>query len=63
PVGKSTYNRQITFHFVDDDKTGLFWEAVSESNYNPKAKPEQREAQMKAIVTKVLSKYPPGGNK
>lgn len=59
PVGQSEVNRQIIFDFVDDKKSGLFWQAVSESSYNPNAKPEQREEQLLEIVTKVLSKYPP----
>lgn len=59
PVGQADVNRQIIFDFVDDSKSGLFWQAVSESSYNPNAKPEQRETQLQAIVEKVLSKYPP----
>lgn len=59
PVGQANMNRQIVFDFVDDTKTGLFWQAVSESSYDPKATPEKREAQLQAIVEKVLSKYPP----
>lgn len=59
PMGQADVNRQIIFDFIDDSKTGLFWQAVSESNYNPNAKPEQREAQLQKIVTKVLSQYPP----
>ncbi|MEZ4792660.1 MAG: DUF4136 domain-containing protein [Gelidibacter sp.] len=59
PVGQSNMNRQIIFDFVDDSKSGLFWQAVSESSYNPKSTPEQREAQLQSIVEKVLSKYPP----
>lgn len=59
PVGQADVNRQIIFDFVDDSKSGLFWQAVSESSYNPNTKPEQREAQLQAIVEKVLSKYPP----
>lgn len=59
PVGQSNINRQITLDFVDENKNGLFWQAVSESSYNPNANPEQREKQMQAIVEKVLSKYPP----
>lgn len=59
PVGQANVNRQIIFDFVDDSKSGLFWQAVSESSYNPKAKPEEREAQLKKIVEKVLSQYPP----
>ena len=59
PVGQADVNRQIIFDFIDDTKSGLFWQAVSETSYNPNAKPEKREAQMQAIVEKVLSKYPP----
>jgi hypothetical protein len=59
PVGQANVNRQIIFDFVDDSKSGLFWQAVSESSYNPKATPEKREAQLQAIVEKVLSGYPP----
>ncbi len=59
PMGQADVNRQIIFDFVDDRKTGLFWQAVSESSYNPNAKPEQRQAQLQKIVTKVLSGYPP----
>lgn len=59
PVGQAKVNRQIVIEFVDDSKTGLFWQAKSESNLNPKAKPEKREAKMKAIVDKILAQYPP----
>ena len=59
PVGQSNINRQIIIDFVDENKTGLFWQAVSESSYKPNANPEQREKQMHAIVEKVLSNYPP----
>jgi hypothetical protein len=59
PVGQSDVNRQITFEFVDKDGIGLFWQAISESSYNPKASPEKREAKLNAIVKKVLTKYPP----
>jgi len=59
PVGQPDINREIIFDFVDDSKTGLFWQAVSASGYSPKATPEAREAQFQKIVTKVLAKYPP----
>jgi len=58
PVGQSGLNRQLVFDFVDND-TGLFWQAVAESSYNPNASPEKREANLRAIVTKVLAGYPP----
>lgn len=59
PVGQANVSRQIIFDFVDDTKSGLFWQAVSESSYSPKASPEKREAQLQTIVEKVLSAYPP----
>lgn len=60
PVGQNNYNRQILFEFIDEDnKTGLFWQAVADSNYSPNATPEKREALFRTIVTKVLEKFPP----
>ena len=59
PVGQANVNRQIIFDFVDDSKSGLFWQAISDSSYNPNANPQQREAQLQKIVEKVLSGYPP----
>lgn len=59
PVGQSTVNKQIKVEFVDDSKTGLFWQAVSESGFKPNEKPEKREARFKAIVAKMLDGYPP----
>lgn len=61
PVGQAKVNREIIIEFVDDSKTGLFWQAKSESAYNPKAKPQQREAKLKAIVDKIMTQYPPKG--
>jgi hypothetical protein len=62
PVGQNKLNRQIVFEFVDENKTGLFWQAVSESSYNPNASPEKREALFKTIITKVLEGFPPEVN-
>ncbi len=59
PMGQTAVNRQIVFDFIDDSNTGLFWQAVSESSYNPNATPKNREARLRSIVEKVLSKYPP----
>ena len=59
PMGQPNVNRQIIFDFIDENKTGLFWQAVSESSYNPNANPTKREAKLRAIVEKVLAKYPP----
>lgn len=59
PLGQSQLGREIVFEFVDENGTGLFWQAVSESNYRPNATPEKREAQFIAIVNKVLDGFPP----
>ena len=63
PVGQAKINREIVFEFVDDNISGLFWQAISESAYAPNAKPEAKETQFKAIVEKVLSGYPPTSKK
>lgn len=60
PVGQPKVTREIVFEFVDDNKSGLFWQAISESAYQLNAKPEAKESQFKALVEKVLSGFPPG---
>ena len=59
PIGQANVNRQITIDFVDESKKQLFWQAVSESRFNPTASPEKRETKLTALVEKVLTKYPP----
>ncbi len=59
PVGQSKYSRQIVFDFVDENGVGLIWQAVSESNFNPNASPVKRQANLQAIVVKVLEGFPP----
>jgi hypothetical protein len=59
PIGQNNLNREIVVDFVDENKNGLFWQAVTGSSYRPNASPEKREAQFKAIVAKVLEGFPP----
>ena len=59
PIGQNSINRQIIIDFVDESKNGLFWQAVTETNYNPKSTPEKREEHFKLLVNKVLKGYPP----
>lgn len=59
PVGQPTMNRQIIIDFVDENLKQLFWQAVCESSYSPNKIPSEREAQLKAIVDKVFSGFPP----
>ena len=59
PIGQPKMSRTILFEFIDEDGIGLFWQAESESGFNPNASPDNREAKLQNIVVKVLSKYPP----
>ncbi|WP_308993840.1 DUF4136 domain-containing protein [Mariniflexile litorale] len=59
PIGQANVNRQITIDFVDENKKQLFWQAVSESSFNPKSTPEKREQLFNTIAEKVLTQYPP----
>lgn len=59
PVGAPKMNRRIIIDFHDENGIGLFWQAVAQSSYNSNASPEKREANLKAIVAKVLEGFPP----
>lgn len=59
PIGQPRLSRQIVFDFHDENGIGLFWQAISESGYNSNASPEQKAARIKAIVEKVLKRFPP----
>ncbi|MCL6295657.1 DUF4136 domain-containing protein [Jejuia spongiicola] len=59
PIGQANVNRQIIIDFVDENGKGLFWQAVSESSFNPNASPENREVRLNAIIDKILINYPP----
>jgi hypothetical protein len=62
PIGQSKINRRLIIDFIDENGNGLFWQAVSDSSYNPKASLEKRESVLKAIVEKVLLQYPPSNH-
>ena len=59
PFGQNKAKREISIEFVDDAKTGMFWQAIIESSYTDNATPEKREQQFETIVEKVFSSYPP----
>ncbi len=59
PVGNSGVQRQILFDFVDASKNALFWQADTESSFKENTTPLCREEQLKNIVKKAFSKYPP----
>ncbi len=59
PISNSGLQRMIQFDFVDAQRDALFWQAISESGYRDNASPSVREALLKNLVKKVLSKFPP----
>ncbi|WP_350293627.1 DUF4136 domain-containing protein [uncultured Croceitalea sp.] len=59
PVGNSGIQRQILFDFVDANKNSLFWQADTQSGFRDNAAPIDREEQLKRVVAKAFSKYPP----
>ncbi len=59
PVGNSGMKRQLLFDFVDASKNALFWQADTESGFRDNAAPIDREEQLKRVVIKTFSKYPP----
>ncbi|RCW89936.1 DUF4136 domain-containing protein [Winogradskyella arenosi] len=59
PVNQNKQTREISIEFVDDSKTGMFWQALAEYRYDVKATPEERAAQFTKLVEKVFATYPP----
>jgi len=59
PIGQNKLEREIVFDLVDSQKDALFWQAVSTSSYSENATPLSREKQLREVVSKVFSKYPP----
>ena len=59
PVGGSQLERSIQFDFVDSQKNALFWQAIAESGFRDNASPSVREEQLKKVVDKVFSQFPP----
>ncbi len=59
PLGGNQNTRELVIEFVDDTKGGMFWQAVSESSYQPNSSPEKREAKFVALLDKIFAGYPP----
>jgi hypothetical protein len=59
PLGRNQNTRELVIEFVDDTKEGMFWQAVSESSYQPNSSPEKREANFVALLDKIFAGYPP----
>lgn len=58
PIGGQRALRELKIEFVDDSKTGVFWEAVTTVSVSGKT-PEKREQNFAKSIEKVFSKYPP----
>lgn len=59
PVGNTQWERRIQFDFVDAQKNVLFWQGVAQSGFRENASPLVREEQLRKVVEKVFSKFPP----
>jgi hypothetical protein len=59
PLGEANLSRQIIFDFVDAYTDQLVWQAISNEPTMPVNTPEDREAQFKLVVEKVLEGFPP----
>lgn len=59
PIGQSNLNRQLTIEFVDKTNKQLFWQATSESSSKENTTPQVREHEIKLLVDKIFSAYPP----
>lgn len=59
PIGQNSVSRQMVFDFVDAQTQQLFWQAISNEPEAPNNTPEEREAQFKRVVEKVLEGFPP----
>lgn len=59
PLGGSNWKRSIQFDLVDAQRDALIWQATSESGLRDNASPSVREEQLRAVVKKVFSKFPP----
>ncbi len=59
PVGQANVSRQIVFDFVDAKNEQLVWQAISKEPDMPNNTPEERDAQFKIVINKVLEGFPP----
>lgn len=59
PLAGGQLQRSIQFDFVDAQGDYLFWQAVATSKFMPKTNPTKREEQLRKVVEKVFSKFPP----
>ena len=59
PMGSTQLRRNIQFDLVDLQSEVLFWQANSESAFRPNTTPLKKEEQLRKIVGKVFSRFPP----
>ena len=59
PIGGSNLQRSIQFDLVDAQRDALVWQAVAESGFRENASPSVKENQLRALVKKVFSQFPP----
>ena len=59
PLGSSNMQRSIQFDLVDAQRDALVWQAIAESGFRENASPSVKENQLRALVQKVFSKFPP----
>lgn len=58
PINSNRTIREISIEFVDDSKSGVFWQAVTTIS-NIGNSPEKREASFVKLIDKIFVKYPP----
>jgi len=59
PIGGNDTYLQLTFDFINAKNDSLIWQAIVESSFDKNASPQDRQAQLKAMVDKALKGYPP----
>ncbi|SHM78692.1 DUF4136 domain-containing protein [Polaribacter sp. KT 15] len=59
PIGNHKINEKLIIKFIDADTNDLVWEGSLESKISKNRTPEQREAHLKEVISKILQKYPP----
>ncbi len=59
PIGGDETYLRLSLDFIDARKDSLIWQAIVESSFNKNASPQDRVAQLKAMVDTALKGYPP----
>lgn len=59
PINRTTIRRMITLNLVDFESNNLIWQATTDAIFKEKVTPNIREAQLRRVVLKSLSRFPP----